>query len=152
MEDKENFTKELLTFEEFLDSFPIPMYKSFVTAWNAKITYWNGDVEKSLQQLDSAIAESKQSIVNLRTNNAVDQFIYSKAEIMFELGDINGAKQELDSLLTRNPLYADAHYLYAKLYRSLNDNQNADKSIQKATDIWKDADDNFTGLNKIREF
>jgi len=151
MEDEENFKKELIAFENFLKSFPIPMYKSFVTAWNAKLTYWNGDIEKSLQQLDLAIEESKQSIVSLQINNAVDEFIYAKAEIMFELGDYDGVKQELDSLLIKNPLFANAHYLYAKLYRSLNDEKNAEISIQKAMSIWKDADENFTGLKKINE-
>lgn len=149
MEDKVKFQEELLAFEAFLESYPIPMYKSFVSVWNAKATYWKGDLEKSLQQLNTAIEESKQSIVNLQTNNAVEQFIYNKAEILFELGDVEGAKKEINFLLLRNPLFAYAHFLSAKIYQSQNDIENAELSIQKAKDIWKDADENFVGLQKI---
>jgi tetratricopeptide (TPR) repeat protein len=151
MEDKIKFQKELLAFETFLASYPIPVYKSFVSAWNAKVTYWNGEIEKSLQQLDMAIEESKQSIISLRTNNIVDQFIYSKAEIMFELGNTQGALEEVDLLLSRNPLFAKAHYLNAKIFKSQNNIAQAEISIQKAIEIWNDADANFVDLQKLHK-
>ena len=151
MEDKEKFKSELLAFEEFLKTFPIPSAKSFLTAWNAQVTYWDGDVEKSLQQLDMAIEESKQSIVHLQRNNVVDQFIYGKAEILFELGNTKDAMKEIEFLLTRNPLFAYAHYLSAKIYQSQNNTQKSEVSIQKAKDIWKDADKDFVGLLLLQD-
>jgi len=152
MEDKDKLQSELLAFEKFLETFPAPWFKSFVSAWNAKVTYWNGDKEKSLEQLTQAIEESKQSIISLSTNNAEDEFILSKAEILFDFGQYDDAKKELDALLIRNPLFADAHYLRAKIYQSQNDNEKAQLSIQKAKDIWKEADEEFVGLQKLNDW
>jgi len=151
MEDKENFQVQLLAFEEFLKTYPIPSYKPYITAWNAQMTYWNGDIEKSLQQLDLAIEESKQSIVSLRSNSFVEQFILNKAELLLELGEIEAANNEVDFLLNRNPIYADAHYLKAQIYKLQGDSKNSILSLQQAKDIWKDADKDFVGLKKLNE-
>ncbi len=151
MGDKENFKSELVAFEQFLESFPVPSAKPFISAWNAQATYWNGDVEKSLLQLDAAIEESKQSITGLRNKNIIDEFIYNKAAVMFELGNDDGALEELNQLLNRNPAFAKAHYLSAQIYQSQNDTDNANISIQKAKVIWKDADENFVDLKKLEE-
>ena len=149
MEDKERFQEQLLAFEEFLKTYPIPSYKPYITAWNAQMTYWNGDIEKSLQQLDLAIEESKQSIISLRSNNFAEQFILSKAEQLLELGEIEAANNEVDFLLNRNPIYADAHYLKAQIYKLQGDSKNSIQSLQQAKDIWKDADKDFVGLRKL---
>jgi tetratricopeptide (TPR) repeat protein len=152
MEDKAKFQNELATFEEFLVSFPLPQYKPFITAWNARSTYWNGDIEMALQQLDLAIEESKQSIVSLQSSAFVEQFIFGKAEIMFELGDNNGAKNELDFLLTRNPLFADAHYLNAKIYHQTGETNQRDESLKQAHQVWKYADKEYIPYKNLLEF
>ena len=152
MQDKIKFQTELNSFEQFLETFPMPMYKSFILSWKAKIEYWNGDLESALKQLDLAIESSKQSIVNLQTNNIVDQYIFNKAEILYELGNHNGALEDIDFILNRNPLFVDAHVLSAKIYQAQNNTTLAQSSIQKAKDIWKDADEDYVGVKKLENF
>ncbi|MFK8011451.1 MAG: tetratricopeptide repeat protein [Marinicellaceae bacterium] len=152
MEDKINFEKALNAFETFLETYPLPAYKPYVSAWNARLHYWNGDLKGSLNALDLAIEESKQSIVSLRTNSVIELFIIGKAELLFELQDVEGALKEIEFLLKRNPLLADAHLLQAKIYQSLDEEQKAEKSIQKVKEIWKYADADFVGLKQLEEF
>jgi tetratricopeptide (TPR) repeat protein len=152
MEDKENFKTELLAFEEFLETYPIPHYKQFISAWNATSTYWNGDIENALQQLDLAIEESKQSIISLQSSSFVEQFIFRKAELMFELGDNKGTQRELDFLLTRNPLYANAHYLNAKIHHQTGETEQRDESLKQAHHVWKYADKEYVDYKNLLEF
>jgi len=151
MENQEMFKQELYFFESFLESFPMPVYKSFIIAWKAKLTYWNGDLEKSIQQLDQAILESKQSINGLQLFNLVDRFYYSKALMFFELNKNDEALKELEYILFRNPVFAKAHYLRAKIYQQQNKIKDAELSIQKAMNIWKDADPDFVDLQNLNK-
>lgn len=149
-EDKESFNSELKVFETFLTTFPASFYNQIVVAWKAKSAYWNGDLDKSIQLLNQAIDESKQSIWGLQTTKMIDELIYSKAVVYFEKGQNQIAFESLDLLLKRNPLFAKAHYLKALIYISENKREKANDSIKKAKEIWKDADDDFTDLLKLK--
>jgi len=151
MDNKEMFEKELRNFETFLNSFPMDRYDSSVLAWNAKLSYWNGDIEKSIGQLDQAILASKKSILGLYLFDAVDEFIYSKALGLYELGEIDKAQSELDAILYRNPIFAKAHFLKAKIYQSQQNMSAADSSINFAKQIWQNADENFVDLIHLKQ-
>lgn len=146
MNNRVLFEKELREFEKFLITFPMSQYDSMVLAWNAKLSYWEGDLEKSISQLDMAILASKKSILGLRLFDVVDEFIYSKAVRLFELGRVEKALSELDAILYRNPIFAKAHFLKAKIYKSQLNLREADSSIKFAKQIWQNADENFVDL------
>ena len=149
MNEHDKFEKELRSFEKFLITFPIPFYDSMVPAWNARIAYWNGEKNKSIELLEKAILGSKQNIQGLQTFNIVDEFIYSKATVLYELNNDESAQVELNYILNRNPVYAKAYLLKAKIYKRQGDLAAANEAKQKAIEIWKDADENFVDLIKL---
>jgi tetratricopeptide (TPR) repeat protein len=149
-EDEENFKLELQIFENFLATFPASFYNQIVVAWKAKSAHWDGNMDKSIMLLNQAIAESKQSIWGLQTYKMIDELIYSKAVILFEKGQDRQAFESLNLLLKRNPLYAKAYHLKALIYKKENKIENAQSSINKAKEIWKHADSDFTDLIKLK--
>ena len=151
MEDEAMFRQELASFESFLQTFPVSYYNQHIIAWNGKISYWQGDLQKAMHQLDQAIAGSKRSIIGLHTFEVVDEFIYNKALILFELERNDQALTELDFILNRNPLFTKSHYLKAKIYQQQGDSENAEQSIQQAMDILADADADFVDLIAIKQ-
>ncbi|MBL4660199.1 MAG: tetratricopeptide repeat protein [Alcanivoracaceae bacterium] len=151
MEDEVMFRQELSSFESFLQTFPVSYYNQHIIAWNGKISYWQGDLQKSMQQLDQAITGSKRSILGLHRFDVVDEFIYNKAIILFELGRNDQALTELNFILNRNPLFTKSHYLKAKIYQQQGDLDNAQKSVQQAMDILADADADFVDLIALKQ-
>ena len=150
-ENKEKFNQELQIFENFLETFPASYYNQVVIAWKAKSAYWEGDFDASIKLLDQAIADSKQSIWGLQTSKMIDELIYSKAVVLFEKGLKQKAFESLDLLLKRNPLYAKAYYLKTLIYQKERKPSKAQESIYKANEIWKNADDDFIDLQKLKE-
>ncbi len=151
MEDEEKFTQELAKFEVFLQTFPVSYYNQYIIAWNGRVSYWQGDLEKSIAQLDEAILASKQSIIGLETFDVVDLFIYGKANILFEMNKTDQALKELDFILYRNPLFIKSHLLKAKIYQQIGNDNQAQQSIAKGMEILKDADADFVDLVALKQ-
>lgn len=149
--DREQFNNELKLFEGFLETFPASFYNQLVTAWKAKSAYWDNKLGLSIKLLDQAIEESKQSILGLQTFAMIDELIYSKAAVLFENGQIQIAFNSLGLLLKRNPLYAKAYYLKALMYKHENNTEKAIESINKAKEIWKNADPDFIDLKELNQ-
>ena len=151
MEDVENFENKFYQLETFLKSFPIQYFAPVMLAWKAHIYYWQGELENSVLQLDMAIEKTKQSIIGLFTFGVTDEFMYYKAEILFELGQHDQSLKVLQQILHRNPIFGKAHYLMVKIYQQQNNLEMADQSMQKAMKIWQDADDDFVNLLELKK-
>lgn len=151
MDDVDNFKQELNSFEQFLESFPIPYYNQRVVAWKSKVAHWDNDLNLSIQLIDQAITESKQSIWGLHNNKIIDGLMYDKANALLEQKKYTKAISTLDLILNRNPLFVQAHSMQAKIYVLQNDLSNAHKSIQKALSMWSDADADFVDLVQLKQ-
>ncbi|VAW34055.1 hypothetical protein MNBD_GAMMA01-2 [hydrothermal vent metagenome] len=151
MDNRARYKQVLREFIEFLESFPIPFYNQFVIAWQAKVAYWDNDLDLSVELLSQAIAESKQSIMGLYTYQIVDELIYSKSLVLFEQQKYTAADSELDFILNRSPLFAKAHYLKAKIYIQQGNSKQAQLSIQQANKIWQYADADFVDYQALKQ-
>ncbi|MCF6319602.1 MAG: tetratricopeptide repeat protein [Proteobacteria bacterium] len=151
IDEEEKFEAELRALEQFLTTFPVPGFESMIPAWNAKVAYWQGNRNKSIELLDKAIVASKQSIQGLQTFDMVDELIYSKALIYHELKKDKRAQIELDYILNRNPIYAKAHVLKAKIFKRQGNLAASNEAKQKAMKIWQDADENFVDLKLVKD-
>ncbi len=150
IDEEEKFENELRALEQFLITYPVPVFESMIPAWNAKIADWQGERNKSIELLDEAIVASKQSIQGLQTFDMVDEFIYSKALILHELDKDKSAQAELDYILNRNPAYAKAHVLKAKIFKRQGNLAASNEAKQKAMKVWQDADEIFVDLIELK--
>ncbi len=149
MNKEDKFGLELGKFEQFLKTFPVPFYNAMLPAWKAKIAFWNREYELSIKLLDEAIVGSKQSILGLQTFDVVDEFIYSKALVLYEMNKDERAQIELNYILNRNPIYIKAYLLKAKIFKRQGDLNAVNSAKQKAMEIMQDADDNFIDLVEL---
>jgi len=151
MEDKENFERVLANFEKYIVIFPIPYYNKFVLVWKGKIAYWNKDYNEAIKLFDQAISEYTQSIISLQFSEVMDEIRYQKAESLLQLKQVEEANATLHQILMRNPMFADAYRLKAKIFMQKKDSVMATEMINKAKQILKDADDDFIGLKKLKD-
>ena len=151
MEDEVNYENELIKFDEFLQTFPIPYYQQMMFAWKARLASWNQQFELADENYNQALEYSKQSFVRLQTLEVVDRISYAKAESLFQQKRIDETVAELDLILTHNPLFSEAHYLKAKCAWVNGNEKNAIDEINKAKEILKFADENFIGLIQLNQ-
>jgi tetratricopeptide (TPR) repeat protein len=151
METPKNYEKELLDFDGFLKSFPIPYYEQMMFYWKGKLAVWNQEFELADENYNQALEFSKKSFIRLQTLEIVDMISYAKAESFYQQNRMDEAFAELDLILTHNPLFARAHYLKAKCALSQRDVSAAKAEINLAKEIWKLADTNFIGLIDLNQ-
>jgi tetratricopeptide (TPR) repeat protein len=151
MENREMYEKKLIEFESFLEEFPMSYYEQIIYVWKGKLASWNHEFDLAEKHFNQVLEFSKKSFVRLETLEVVDMISYAKAESLFKQNRFEETLQELDIILKHNPIFAEAHYLKAKCYQVIGDLVKLKNEIQKAKEIWEFADDNFTGLIKLKQ-
>lgn len=151
-EDRVNFKKELDILEEFVQSMNMITLKPELLSSKAKLAYWDNDFNAALDLYNQALEMTAQSFVTLITTRQVNEFVYHKSLTLFELNEYQQAIENLDIILARTPLSANAHYLKAKIFHQMEDTEKRDESLKQAHRIWQYADKEYIDYKNLVEF
>ena len=150
MEDKENYRKEFSRFESFLKSFNNPYWNSFTPALKSRILSWDGQKQEAIDLLNNSVKTIKQSISGLGSLDKINEIEYHKATIMTDLEQFKAAIEVLTEISQRDPIFAKAYYLLAKIYKKQNKLEKFQQAYSNALNIWRDADVESVDLKKLK--
>ena len=138
-EDKEAINEVLSSCKEKLMALGGENMMNQVQAYQQK---FNGDYEASIAAFEKYFAT-----LGLE-DPSYDAII---ADIRRLNGDYDEAIQLLAPALEQNPFQADLHYLKGKCYRDAGKSVEAKASIERALELWADADENFVPAKEAQQ-
>ena len=150
--DLSNYKIALQKEQTFMDMFKIAVLKPDILMSEAFVSYLEKDYQKAENLYEQAIIETKQSFITLITTTQFDNIIIHQAENFIALEKYDEAIMNLDIVLTRTPIFAQAHFLKARIYANTGEKQKMQKEIDITSNIWKNADEEYVEYIKFIKF
>ena len=150
-EAKEKYRKEFSRFEKFLSSYKNPYWNSFLPALKSRVLAWDGKKQQAIELLENSIQTIKQSISGLDSLDKINEIEFYKILILIEQSKNQQALILLDGILERDPTFAKAYYLKAKIYKHEKQELLFQQAYDNALKIWHYADENLVILKKLKQ-
>ncbi|HFC29878.1 MAG TPA: hypothetical protein ENJ44_02420, partial [Oceanospirillales bacterium] len=150
--DMESYKKALVQEKEFVEKYNLATLMPDVLMAEAYIKSFEKDYKAAEKLYQQAIDETQQSFVTLITTNQIDEIIYHYAQTLIILEKYTQAIDMLDIVLTRSPIFAKVHFLKAKIYKKMGDEDKMREEIAITDKIWQDADKNYLDYQAFIKF
>ena len=141
MKNPDEAEKQITTLEEFINAYGAENIRSYTYLANGKIAGMRKDYH-------SAIGHYQKYIKSEPT----DYEPYRLISICYrELGNYKEAQKSIDQALKQHPFDPENNYEAAMLYMKKDDRQKAKEHLDRALEVWKDADASYELYQKALE-
>ena len=129
-----------------------PIFDPFIEMQLARVAIWDDEPETARVHIDRARDLLGQSFVQLFHNNlSTSSLFIMLAELYYEAGAYDQAREQLVTLLNVFPANAHARLVYAKVLAAEGEESAAHEALTEALQIWSGADADYILTAESRE-
>ncbi len=132
-------------------SYPNPIFESSFNNLKAQLLYAQEKYLESLVLFKKAIKAMSSSIVNTQSADEILQVEVLYARALYKNGDTNQAIEKLKDIITKFPTLAVAHSALAEIYIEIEELDNAEQALEKASEIWLNADQEYYEIIRLNQ-
>ncbi len=144
LDDAESIARNLDTGRRAITEFKASIYQQFIDNYSAILYRLNQQFDQAITAHNKAIKESKQSFIALKDRKIIEEFMYEKADTLYQAGEYQQALELIDEVLIARPRFAEILLLKYKILKDQENTEQASQVIAVLDSYWQDADPNYS--------